>query len=398
VSSLVNRTSATTGAQLTNLLAPFLVCEPGLAIVSVVYIELCGVNTTNVTVGANTQAIVGNEETCSVGVTLNTTQVVAEVWNLNVLNGGIVVFHNVDGNQGVLVVNGIATWAAGSKVAFTLVPTVNNEEIFIPLIICINQASTTGCCNPIPSQNSTVQQNGIVATLACLQAGQPGYPNVTGLMSKFETQGVPNPALLGVVISKFISPPPAQVNPIKYTSLNQYCIELNENPGQFPASTFLTDIQNTLGINSQFVNIQSYATDPATGYLRAIFTCNDFSSSAQADVTCLNIQNQALNSGTAFNAQVQGAQNCGVTANAPANHTSNHALFALFALALIPLLLCFIVVLLIINKKRAADNQYMQDTATFSNVASSPQNVAYAAPSDKYYPSYPTPTPIGYYP
>jgi len=273
---------------------------------------------------------------------------------------------------------------------------VNVEDAFIPLIVCINQPDIDLCCNSLPGQNSTVTQNGIVAKLACLEKGSVGYPFSN---KKFDPMSPLFPATLGVVITKFVPPPPSQVNAARYTSLNTYCIEINENPAQFPASQFLADVQNTLGISQTFVNIQVYSTDSATGFLKVQYTCSDFASSAAADVKCQTIQTQALTSGTAFNAQVQGQNSCGIQVNtAPNKHQSNKALFALFALALIPLLICFFVCLLIINKKRQADNQYMQDTATFSNVASSPQNVAYAAPSDKYYPSYPTPTPIGYYP
>jgi len=280
-------------------------------------------------------------------------------------------------------------------VAYSLQSSVNVEDEFIPLIVCINQHSITNCCSPLPEQNTTVNINGITAKLACLAQGSVGYP----FSKKFDPMSPILPATLGVVITKFITPPPAQVNVAHFTSLNTYCIEINENPSQFPASQFLADVQNTLGISQNLVNIFLYATDSASGFLKVAFTCSDFASSAAADVRCQTIQSQALNSGTTFNAQVQGQNNCGVQVNTPSNaHKSNKALFALFALACIPLLICFFVCLLILNKRRQADNQYMQDTATFSNVASSPQNVAYAAPSEKYYPSYPTPTPIGYYP
>eukprot|EP01006_Ploeotia_vitrea_P067987 TRINITY_DN99372_c0_g1_i1.p1 TRINITY_DN99372_c0_g1~~TRINITY_DN99372_c0_g1_i1.p1 ORF type:complete len:161 (+),score=17.31 TRINITY_DN99372_c0_g1_i1:45-527(+) len=59
---------------------------------------------------------------------------------------------------------------------------------------------------------------------------------------------------------------------------------------------------------------------------------------------------------------------------------SNTSYHALWALAAIPLLLCFFAILFLMNKRRKADNQYSQDQATYAAAANSPMPIVYDFP------------------
>lgn len=156
-----------------------------------------------------------------------------------------------------------------------------------------------------------------------------------------------------------------------FQSQNKYYVTLGKECGTVSEATFRKDVAS-VGLDADAISDFTLTC----GSVIVTFTCRDSSSSANADATCQSIIDQA-NSGllrTPWNTQS--------TSVVPLNKgsASNTGLYALFVLVLVPIFCVFCICLLLRNKRRRADNQYKQDTATFANVASSPQPINYPYP------------------
>lgn len=156
-----------------------------------------------------------------------------------------------------------------------------------------------------------------------------------------------------------------------FQSQNKYSVTLGRECGTVTEASFRKDVANT-GLDADAIADLTLTC----GSVIASFTCRDSSSSANADATCQSILDQA-NSGS-----LRTPWNTQGTSVVPLQKgsASNTGLYALFVLVLVPIFCIFCICLLLRNKRRRADNQYKQDTATFANVASSPQPINYPYP------------------
>jgi hypothetical protein len=142
-------------------------------------------------------------------------------------------------------------------------------------------------------------------------------------------------------------------------------------------STITAIVARLLGIDASTLTI----TSTSCGSLIVTYTCGSLSSSSDATSLCNYISTAACNPSSALGQTLQGTS-CGMVNQSTKG--SSAALFGLFALVAIPILILFGLFLWYRTSQREADNQYMQDTATFSNVATAPQPLGPA-------PLYPSP-------
>jgi hypothetical protein len=189
-------------------------------------------------------------------------------------------------------------------------------------------------------------------------------------------------------LSEVQTPILPQVNPALFTSNNEYCIIVNQQLDTFTRATFIAAVATYFpGTSTNLLSITSFGTDQTrNNQVRVAFRCLDFASVPAADQRCSSISTSAQTSGSAFRTAILATTACTPTVIVGANDNddSNHGLYGLFGLIAIPILCCCIIFLVVRNSRRRADNQYMQDAATFSNVASGPQPIAAALPAPQY--------------
>jgi hypothetical protein len=177
-----------------------------------------------------------------------------------------------------------------------------------------------------------------------------------------------------------------EVNTQQFNSTKRYTITLNKDCSQYGATEFVNDVVSTpLTGRSTTTRSQIAVFGTHCGSVVVNFRCMSSVSPEDAANLCLTIINAAITPGTQLHAKTQGVQGGEFTED---NNESNNALYALFALLAIPVICVIGICLVAKAKQREADNQYMQDTATFSNVAATPQPLG--APG-----YYPTDTNIG---
>jgi hypothetical protein len=180
-----------------------------------------------------------------------------------------------------------------------------------------------------------------------------------------------------------------QVNPALFTSNFEYCVFVRQDAGTFDQGMFLSAIDNSFapGTTRSLISITNFGVDQShDNDIRITFRCLDFSSVVTADQRCQTIINTANTQGGSFASSILATGVCDPTqvVGTEEEDDSNHGLYGLFGLLAIPLLCCLIIFLVVRNSRRRADNQYMQDAATFSNVASGPQPLATAVPAVQY--------------
>jgi hypothetical protein len=189
-------------------------------------------------------------------------------------------------------------------------------------------------------------------------------------------------------LSEVQTPILPQVNPALFTSNNEYCIIVNQQLDTFNRATFIAAVATYFpGTSTNLLSITSFGTDQTrNNQVRVAFRCLDFASVPAADQRCSSISTSAQTSGSAFRTAILATTACTPTVIVGANDNddSNHGLYGLFGLIAIPILCCCAIFLVVRNSRRRADNQYMQDAATFSNVASGPQPIAAALPAPQY--------------
>jgi hypothetical protein len=192
---------------------------------------------------------------------------------------------------------------------------------------------------------------------------------------------------------------PSQINPALFTSTSEYCVIVNQQLDSFTRQAFVNAITtNFPGVTTNLISIVGFGLDQTrNNQIRVNFRCLDFASASAADQRCSQITTSANTPGSGFRTAVLATSSCTPTTvvGADDNDDSNHGLYGLFGLIAIPILCCLIICLVIRNSRRRADNQYMQDAATFSNVASGPQPIAAAVPAAVYDYDYPKAYPAG---
>jgi hypothetical protein len=288
--------------------------------------------------------------------------------------------------------------ASTSKLQVILASSVDKGNVVnIPLIICNGPGAITdtSCCGAA-GQRPTVEvtnAEGRVYSLLCATdtaVTKALFPSIFS-SNRFRTLA-PGDGI-GVVYVQ-LQPKTSTSNSgsgvvPQYTSANTYCVNLDQNPNVYTQDMFNNDVVTTLSLQPEFFQVTSYASSTDNqAVIRACFVCKDLSSTSQADARCQDIRNKILFD-TALNAKTKARSDAGTNPNNTNTGTgSNSALYGLFALAIIPVLLFFAICLFVMNKSRNADNQYAQDTSTFSTVAAQP----YPNYGKDLYPS----TPIAY--
>jgi len=174
----------------------------------------------------------------------------------------------------------------------------------------------------------------------------------------------------------------AVVNPTNtapsFISADTYSITFNKELTDCPETCFTDIIARVTNVDAQGLNVLSYVEK---NDITATFRCLSTQSIQHADGICASLVSDARTAGNSLNEQLNVVSTTVVDANDEDDDgNSNTALYGLFGLiAIIPLAILAIF-LFMKSKKRKADNQYMQDTATFSNVAASPQPINYPYP------------------
>jgi hypothetical protein len=177
------------------------------------------------------------------------------------------------------------------------------------------------------------------------------------------------------------------VQTIVYPYLSLYYQMILNLDCLYGASYIVQTVASILGVDQGQIQIISISC----GSLTVQFLCASTTSVQDATNICDAVVAGACSQSNQLYQKLQG-QNCG--RYTPPRSGSSTSLYALFALVALPVLILGCLILWYRTRQREADNQYMQDTATFSNVASSPQPLG----AQQYYPPASTFTGAGPYP
>jgi len=162
-----------------------------------------------------------------------------------------------------------------------------------------------------------------------------------------------------------------ETNTFQFTTSSLYSVTLNKVCGQYGGSNFVSDVvSSSLTGRTATTAGQLSIVGTVCGSVIITFQCLSSTSPQDATNLCQTIVSDAITPGTSLNAKVQGTTGGAFVVS---SNSSNTALYALFALLAIPVICVIGICLVVRAKQREADNQYMQDTATFSNVAATPQ-------------------------
>jgi len=288
--------------------------------------------------------------------------------------------------DGIVEIGGVATNPAYYPIRVTGALTIANAQLRVTLASGIQTTridrlpvfSLTACPAVLPRLVVTNAGNRVVELGCTTIANVP-----TIFLSLSEVQTVS----------------PSQVNPALFTSNNEYCIIVSQQLDTFTRQAFVNAITtNFPTVTTNLISIVGFGLDQTrNNQIRINFRCLDFASAEAADQRCTQIVTSAQTPGSQFRTDVLATSSCTPTivVGADDNDDSNHGLYGLFGLIAIPILCCLIIFLVVRNSRRRADNQYMQDAATFSNVASGPQPIAAAVPAAVYDYDYPKAYPAG---
>jgi len=281
-------------------------------------------------------------------------------------SGATLRFNEVGSSSfGALVIDG-TDWSfeVGSKILVRLTSQLTQAAVSIPLMyyMQLNTNTNTGCnigasISTVPSLNPrTVNSHCTTVTLTL-----PG--NVAAATYNVLWLDI-GPAVPTIVNEEVVTQ--------QFNSSSSYQLTLNKDCALYGASEFVNDIVSTTltGRSTPTTRGQISVISTRCGSVVVAFQCLSSISPEDAANLCLTIISEATTPGTPLHAKLQGTSG-GVFVRQ--NDDSNNALYALFALLAIPVI-CLIAICLVAKaKRREADNQYMQDTATFSNVAATPQ-------------------------
>jgi hypothetical protein len=245
-------------------------------------------------------------------------------------------------------------------------PSIAHEIILMRYL----SGQTLGVCNVLASLRvaNQAQIGNRVPELKCITNAAFA---TTGTVNAPGNDG-PFTLILSVPASPPPSPPPGPgAGAGSKLSTNQFVLTLDQPANEFPQDKFLNAIAFCLNITNQNVKIESY--NSISGDVVVTFRCID-QTAGTANELCARIVAEALNVNSCLGQRLK-ASGADENSDFDRDEGSNEALFGLFALLLLPVLCCLCLCLIWRNRRRQADNQYMQDTATFSNVAAAPQPI-----------------------
>jgi len=331
-------------------------------------INACGTRNTNIVVPAYGRLLVAPVDQTTVPcVTTDATGNYSLITDrLQVDANGIIELVGVAGGYYPIRINSAAGYLVNSAATLrlTLGTGIQTSAIQALPVFSINGVSTTTCSGNLPKLVVTNPGNRVI-DLNC-----------------DATNGV------FLSLSEVQTPTLPQVNPALFISNNEYCIIVNQQLDTWTRTDFLNAVVAFFpGTTQNLISITGFGLDQTrNNQIRVSFRCLDFTSVPGADQRCNSITTSANNQGSAFRNTILATSTCQPTTivGADDNSDSNHGLYGLFGLIAIPILCIIIICLLIRNSRRRADNQYMQDAATFSNVASGPQPIAAALPAPQY--------------
>jgi len=178
-----------------------------------------------------------------------------------------------------------------------------------------------------------------------------------------------------------------------WTSLQTYSITSFRDCDVFSEAEFVDTMTRLGGVDSYAVTVVS----KDCGSTVVGFRCKSFTSSAAADATCALLVTKANTVGSDLNTALSI-----VNPGRRKGRVSDNALYAIFVLILLPFLCCVIFIWWYKAKQKEADDQYLQDTQTFTQQAKAPAHGppppyyggpppphGYVAPPPEAYPGYP---------
>jgi len=331
-------------------------------------VNACGTRHSNISIPAFGRLLVApvNQSAVPCATTLNGVTYSIITDNLVVEANGIIELVGVAGGYYPIRVNSAAGYqvSSASTLRLTLGTGIQTSAIpFLP-VFSIGDVATATCSGNLPRLVVTNPGNRVI-DLNC-----------------DATNGV------FLSLSEVQTPTFPQVNPALFISNNEYCIIVNQQLDTWTRTDFLNAVVVSFpGTTANLISITGFGLDQTrNNQIRVNFRCLDFTSVPGADQRCQSITTQANTQGSSFRNTILATSTCQPTTivGADDNDDSNHGLYGLFGLIAIPILCIIIICLLIRNSRRRADNQYMQDAATFSNVASGPQPIAAALPAPQY--------------
>jgi hypothetical protein len=294
---------------------------------------------------------------------------------LRLQNNARIVIINVRQNGPITVVSGALDFQAGSTIEVELAQqNIATTAFEIPLI----RYTASQRCVLAPASCGTDQCD-VSATLVVSNPLLNRQANL--ICRKYKPAAAVATGYLELVLqfpaAPINAPPSAAVLP--FISDIQGNILMDRTATDYPVDKFLAAILNILGITPSEIVVDSYlsvdATRRAGSRIRALFHCLSSVSLQEANSKCNRIVNEAGRQGSALNNELRAISASTTNDNTPKKNHSDSALYGLFALAAIPIIIIVLCCLFLKNRKRSADNQYMQDTATFSNVAAQPQPI-----------------------
>jgi hypothetical protein len=331
-------------------------------------INACGTRHTDITIPAFGRLLVApvGVATNPCATTFNGVTYSLVTDELTVAANGIIEVVGVAGGYYPIRVNTAAGFhvSSASTLRLTLGTGVQTSRIDILPIFSIGNGATTTCSANLPRLVVTNPGNRVI-DLNC-----------------DATNGI------FLSLSEVQTPTLPQINPALFVSNSEYCIIVNQQLDTWTRTDFLNAVVGSFsGTPANYISITGFALDQTrNNQIRISFRCLDLTSVPGADQRCQSITTAAETSGSSFRNTILATSTCSPTTIVGANDNddSNHGLYGLFGLIAIPLLCICLICLLVRNSRRRADNQYMQDAATFSNVASGPQPIAAALPAPQY--------------
>lgn len=293
--------------------------------------------------------------------------------NLIVRAGGVLMFTDIGSDYfGIFQVKGTTTFEKSSSLILQLSSLITTSQTTVPFML----TALTPC-----SSNYMLATPTLITGSSNTRTWEVICSDVTG------------GSLLSLALGVVQPTSGTQVSSYSYQS-SDYQMTLQKDCNTWSVS-FWTSTMDTVSVTG--VGIPSSGRvllrSSSCSSVFVVFYCLSATSTADANALCNAVLSDATTSGTGLYNLLRGTQGSAVSSGKGSN-TALYGLFALTAIPVLCLLLCF---LLYLHRNRMADNQYMQDTATFSNVAASPQPLGqppYYGPTDL--PAYPQPPPYGF--
>jgi hypothetical protein len=309
-----------------------------------------------------------------------------QIVRLEIKNNARLVIVNAKQGGAFSVVYGAVKFDQGSIIEVELAQSNVASTAFE--IVLMRYQTSFRCINPPTAASCSSEQCDVDATLV---VSNPIANRPATMICRTYKLANPNSAVptgwkelvLQFPAAPVITPPSASVLP--FVSTITAIIVMDRSITDYPVERFLAAIFNILGISPAEIQVDAYVATESTrrqtgDRIRATFHCRSSVSVEDANAKCQRILNEANTPGSALANELRTISTGQKNDREGDDNGSDEALYGLFALAAIPIICIVILCLCLKNRKRQADNQYMQDTATFSNVAAQPQPINYPYP------------------